>query len=276
MERTIVIALDNAHKEIFFIQPEPSATRSVVIGENEKRVFVEMQNKAGLIRAKESETNIRVKRGASIQYVCIFSDKVTEDIAEKRSITLEDNARAEFYVFYFGGNTVNVTTHVSISAHCHALFNVCFFSSADQKFAIQETYTLEGQESFLRSYVRGLVSEQSETDYRGNIHVTKRAQRSDSRLEVRSFVVGGRAKSNIVPQLSIEANNVKAGHAASVSTIQDDELFYLRSRGVRTHQAIELLVEGVFFEAARGIRNTEAKDMIMNMAKKKFSRAALS
>lgn len=78
----------------------------------------------------------------------------------------------------------------------------------------------------------------------GMIKIGKRAQRTNDFLELRILTLDKSARGVVVPELEIEANNVKASHAASVGQVDGEQLQYLMSRGLKKAEAEDLIVEG--------------------------------
>jgi Fe-S cluster assembly protein SufD len=64
----------------------------------------------------------------------------------------------------------------------------------------------------------------------------------------RNIVLSEHAKADAIPNLEIEANDVRCGHAASVGPVDDDAVFYLESRGIPHDEAERLIVTGFFQE----------------------------
>ena len=78
--------------------------------------------------------------------------------------------------------------------------------------------------------------------------------------DLRNIVLSEHAKADAIPNLEIEANDVRCGHAASVGPVEEDMLFYLESRGIPRDEAERLVVTGFFQEVldrvhARGVRH---------------------
>jgi Fe-S cluster assembly protein SufD len=64
----------------------------------------------------------------------------------------------------------------------------------------------------------------------------------------RNIVLSEHAKADAIPNLEIEANDVRCGHAASVGPVDEETLFYLQSRGIPRDEAERLVVTGFFQE----------------------------
>jgi Fe-S cluster assembly protein SufD len=95
---------------------------------------------------------------------------------------------------------------------------------------------------------KGALRDESRAVYSGWVHVRKDAQRTDAMQTSRNLVLSERAKAQAIPNLEIEANDVRCGHAASVGPVDDEALFYLESRGIPRAEAERLIVTGFFQE----------------------------
>jgi Fe-S cluster assembly protein SufD len=90
--------------------------------------------------------------------------------------------------------------------------------------------------------IRTLSQDRALPHYEGMIKIEEGAQNCESYLNHHSLLLGEEAASYTRPSLEIGANEVKCSHAATVRTITDADLFYLRSRGIMKEQAKEVLV----------------------------------
>lgn len=102
----------------------------------------------------------------------------------------------------------------------------------------------KGKQSFSRTKVKGLLRGKSHVNYDGWIRIMPGAYLSDAFLEQRALILDSGGEAKFRPLLEIEADDVKASHAASVGKINEDEIFYLMSRGISRQEAIELIANG--------------------------------
>jgi Fe-S cluster assembly protein SufD len=91
---------------------------------------------------------------------------------------------------------------------------------------------------------RGVLQGRSEAVWRGNIIVDPGAQQTDAFQESRNLLLSKRAHADAIPGLEIQANDVRCTHAAAIAQIDPEQLFYLRSRGLREETAKRLVIEG--------------------------------
>jgi Fe-S cluster assembly protein SufD len=91
---------------------------------------------------------------------------------------------------------------------------------------------------------RGVLQGRSTAVWKGNIIVDPGAQKTDAFQESRNLLISKRAHADAIPGLEIQANDVRCTHAAAVAQVDPEQLFYLRSRGLREDVAKRLVIEG--------------------------------
>lgn len=113
---------------------------------------------------------------------------------------------------------------------------------------------------------KGVLSGRSEAVFDGLVHVAKGAQKTDAKQENRNLILTPRAKVHSNPRLEIFADDVKCTHGSSMGELDDEALFYLRSRGISADDAKGLLtyafvaevLEPIRIEALREYQRSEA------------------
>ena len=93
---------------------------------------------------------------------------------------------------------------------------------------------------------KGALEDNSRSVWQGMIHVAPGAQRTDGYQANRNLVLSKHARADSIPGLEIQADDVRCTHGATVGKIDEDEFFYLRSRGIPPKEARRLIVEGFF------------------------------
>jgi Fe-S cluster assembly protein SufD len=98
---------------------------------------------------------------------------------------------------------------------------------------------------------RGILRDRATAVWSGMIRVDPDAQHTDAFQESRNLLLSDGAHADAIPGLEIEANDVRCTHAATVSKIDPEQLFYIRSRGLERKEAERLLVGG-FLQVVSG------------------------
>lgn len=116
--------------------------------------------------------------------------------------------------------------------------------------------------------IYGLVSGQAQAQIKGLIQIKKRAQRVTDFLTERILLLSDQARAIAEPELEIEADEVRASHAATVSSLDKNELFYLMSRGVSLAAAEKLITDGFLNHVISRIDSGKIRDKVCLMLKK--------
>ncbi len=93
-------------------------------------------------------------------------------------------------------------------------------------------------------FFKGLMAGNSQGVFRGHVMVRQDAQRTDAHQTNKNLLLSNTAKVDTQPQLEILADDVKCSHGATIGQLQEDELFYLRSRGIGEQEAGRILAQG--------------------------------
>jgi Fe-S cluster assembly protein SufD len=93
-----------------------------------------------------------------------------------------------------------------------------------------------------RETYKGILADRAHGVFNGKIIVRPDAQKTDAKQTNRALLLSEDAQINTKPQLEIFANDVKCTHGAAVGQLDDEALFYLRSRGLSAPEAQRLLI----------------------------------
>ena len=117
-------------------------------------------------------------------------------------------------------------------------------SQADQQLATHTAVRFDGPEGELDQLQKCLAGGRSHAIFNGAIQVPRDAQRTNAAQLSRNLLLSERARVDTKPELEIVADDVRCAHGATVSQLQEDELFYLQSRGIAAADAAALLLRG--------------------------------
>ena len=95
---------------------------------------------------------------------------------------------------------------------------------------------------------KGAITDKARTVYQGIIKVFAQAQKTDAYQANRNLLLSEYARADSIPGLEIEANDVLCTHGATVGKVDEQQLFYLMTRGLSRRQATAMIVAGFFSE----------------------------
>ncbi len=104
-----------------------------------------------------------------------------------------------------------------------------------------------------REVYKGVLDDRARGVFQGKIVVRKDARKTDGHQLGRALLLSPEAEVDTKPELEIYADDVKCGHGATAGAPEDDQLFYLRSRGLDARTAQALIVEGFMAELLEAV-----------------------
>ena len=118
------------------------------------------------------------------------------------------------------------------------------FGNNEQSFDIQTNVNHESPATEGRVVEKSILRNKSKSLFKGMIRIKENASKSNSFLSGRSILLDEDAKSDAIPGLEIFTNDVKATHSASVAQIDEEQIFYLKTRCLTHEEAERTIVEG--------------------------------
>jgi Fe-S cluster assembly protein SufD len=113
-----------------------------------------------------------------------------------------------------------------------------------------------------RQFYNGILDESARGVFHGRIIVHPNAQRTDAKQTNRNLLLSDNAQIDTKPQLEIYADDVKCTHGATIGQIEEQALFYLRSRGLSEAEARGLLLYAFASESLDRMRSAPVREML--------------
>ena len=149
------------------------------------------------------------------------------------------------------------------------------FGNNEQSFDIQTNVNHENRETEGRVVEKSILRNKSKSLFKGMIRIKENATKSNSFLSGRSILLDKDAKSDAIPGLEIFTNDVKATHSASVAQIDEEQIFYLKSRCLSHEEAERTIVEG-FLEPLSRKMSFQVRAWIAYLIESKWDNRELS
>lgn len=149
------------------------------------------------------------------------------------------------------------------------------FGNNDQHFDIQTNMNHQSPATEARVVEKSILRNRSKSLFKGMIRIKENATKSNSFLSGRSILLDKNAKSDAIPGLEILTNDVKATHSASVAQIDEEQIFYLKSRCLSHEEAERTIVEG-FLEPLSRKMSFQVRAWIAYLIESKWDNRELS
>jgi Fe-S cluster assembly protein SufD len=182
------------------------------------------------------------------------------------------DARARSVLVTLGGDVVRAEpTLVCAGPGADARALGLYFAAGEQHFEHRVVARHEAPQAYSNLLYKGAIQDRAHTVFYGNLVVPPGAPGTDAYQTNRNLVLNEGARADTIPFLEIETAEVKCSHAGAVGRVDDEQLFYLESRGVPADVAKRLIVYGFFQEVLEQIRLEELREELDAAVARKVS-----
>jgi len=161
-------------------------------------------------------------------------------------LSVESNEEVIYPFIWINGEETELTVKVDLLGD-NASFLLCalFLGSNENKIIFNTDITHIGKNTKSLTTMRAVFFDNSSFSNDGTIRINKGAKNTDGYFQSKVLLFDD-AKGRSVPSLEIDENEVKAGHGSTIGRPDQNQLFYLRSRGLSEKEAEALIVSGFF------------------------------
>ncbi|MGO8699832.1 MAG: Fe-S cluster assembly protein SufD [Limisphaerales bacterium] len=124
-------------------------------------------------------------------------------------------------------------------------------------------------------FYHGILADRSHGVFNGKIFVRQDAQKTNAKQTNRNLLLSADASVDTKPQLEIFADDVKCTHGATVGQLNDEALFYLRSRGIGAEQARRMLIRAFANDVVERVTIAPAREQLDRLLQDRFAGAAI-
>jgi Fe-S cluster assembly protein SufD len=184
---------------------------------------------------------------AQVQYVALQRwGQGVRHMSTQRTIAGRD-AKLDTLIVNLGGSVARVDLMAALEGPgARSDMLGLYFGHGDQHFDHETRQEHRVPHASSDLLYKGGLDGESRAVFRGLIKVFPKAQRTDAYQTNRNLILSRTAQATSLPNLEIEADDVRCSHAATVGQLDEDELFYIMSRGIPRREAERLVVFGFF------------------------------
>ena len=155
-----------------------------------------------------------------------------------QSIVVERDARVDIVVLVFPGVSTDLKLDVRLVGEgAEANIYGAYICGSDEKVRIAVDMRHDVPHCNSRQLFKGIAGGSSKVDFYGKIVVAQDAQKTEAYQENHNILLSDNAKVDTKPQLEIYADDVKCSHGATIGRLNEEEQFYMRSRGISLEDA---------------------------------------
>ncbi len=215
--------------------------------------------------------DIVVGNGASVTYVAIqrWSEKTLAFHLNNTSVARDATALA--LRLNLGGARVRdeAASHLRGQGGRSDMLSVS--AAAGAQIFDQRTLQIHEQPDTASDLLyKNALNDRARTIFTGLIRVEPVAHKTDAYQKVRNLILSNEAEANSAPGLEIEADDVRCTHGATSGTLEEDEMFYLQSRGIPRWEAQQLITFGFLSEVFDRLPCASLRDHLTDLLHEKL------
>ncbi len=218
-----------------------------------------------------SVVELYVGQGAELEHVSVIGWGAGVRHHALLRARVDRDARARSVVVTMGGDVVRVEpTMVCAGPGSDARALGLYFAGGEQHFEHRVVARHEAPQAYSNLLYKGAIQDRARTVFYGNLVVPPGAPGTDAYQTNRNLVLNAGARADTIPFLEIETAEVKCSHAGAVGRVDDEHLFYLRSRGVPEATAKRLIVMGFLQEVLEQVTLEELRTELEDAVREKL------
>ncbi len=189
-----------------------------------------------------SVTEIYAHQDAFIDYYKIQNDLYSASLIDNTYIVQEQNSHVSVHTFSLGGKLIRNNLNYYHRGE-HILSTLKGVTILEGQQHVDHSTLVHHAQPNCESHqdYKGIFSERSEGVFNGKILVDRIAQKTNAFQQNNNILLDNKATINTKPQLEIFADDVKCSHGCTIGQLDEQALFYLRSRGIPKKEAKALL-----------------------------------
>ncbi len=254
-------------------------SRTIVVAEEESSItFVEQLRSegGGDARVAIPHLDVHLGRGADVRYVHLqqFAGDVW-DLGAQWYGSAADSRLASYNVLLGSGRSkIGIVSDILGNAAEVKLYGL-IAAGDEQRFDVNSLQRLDGRASQSDLlYLSALYGAAKATFY-GVVRVEPTSKATGSYQECRNLLLSDKAGANPIPVLEILTNDVaRCGHGATAGRLDEEELFYVMSRGIQRALGEQLLVRGHFSRVVDRIPDAETRARVLEALVPRIGRVA--
>ncbi|MBV8043730.1 Fe-S cluster assembly protein SufD [Pluralibacter sp.] len=211
-----------------------------------------------------SRLTMQVADNAQLHHIKLAFENAASHHFAHNDILLGQDAAAFSNSFLLGGAVLRHNTSAQLNGENTTLRINSLAMPVKNEVCDTRTW-LEHNKGYCnsRQLHKTIVSDKGRAVFNGVINVAQHAIKTDGQMTNNNLLLGRLAEVDTKPQLEIYADDVKCSHGATVGRIDDEQLFYLRSRGIGRQAAQQMIIYAFAAELTETLRDDALKQQVL-------------
>ena len=259
MERPVHLAFVSTEEDKFIAHPRVL----VVVGAESEATVIESYVSLGdNAYFNNAVAEIVVGEGARIEHYRLMDESDESYHVGVARVRQKDGSSFSSRAFYKGVGLGRHDLYALIGDGCETDLSGLYITSGSQHMDNFINLDHAQPNSTSRLYYKGILSGRSRAVFGGTVFVREGADKTDSLQSDKNLLLSPDAEVDSKPALFIWADDVKCGHGATAGNVDEDTVFYMRSRGVDLETASRLLIFGFASEIIETVALPELREYL--------------
>ena len=178
-------------------------------------------------------------------------------------VTLAEGASLQMIFVALSGAQISNRVRIALQGpHAECRLGGLYLPSGDQQMSFNVRLSHDVPECYSSQLFKGILRDRAQSRFDGLIYVAPDAQKTEAYQANHNLLLSTEARAEARPQLEIYADDVKCSHGATVGRLNEDELFYLRSRGITAEEAARLQQMAFVGEVLEMVSDSALRDSL--------------
>ena len=222
-------------------------------------------------------TQISLGEDSELTLIRLQSAANSASLIERSEISVAAGAKVRIIDINFGALLARHELHITLEgAAAHAEVVSLSVINMRQHCDTQLVLNHNAANTTSNTRVKAVADARGRSVFNGRIYVAKGSDGTDAQLKTNNLLLSDAAEIDTKPELEIHAEDVKCSHGATIGQLDDNALFYMRSRGIEPSQARQILTVAFCLELLDAIPEPELRTKIVALLTEKLPGAALN
>lgn len=229
------------------------------LGDNASAVLIEEFDGEGEYW-RNRVSQIILGQNARLQHIIIHKDSYEALHTQYTHVRAARNAHYDGFTLNLGADVMRHQIHADLDgSNGHVSFNGLNLLNGKQHADTTILVNHRAPHCESNQFYRSILGDASHGVFQGKVHVFQEAQKTDGYQLSNAILLSEKAEMSTKPELEIYADDVKCSHGATTGQLDEEPLFYLRSRGLTEKEARFLLIQAFVGEVLEKIHNDEIR-----------------
>ena len=238
----------------------------ILLEENSSLKLVDFSNDESITNFININYNFDVQKNSILKNYKIDNNSNSNVKYYFNNINQDSNSVAEIFLLSSGSEFIKNEINCNLNGkYASAFVNGVFILNETKHHEIKTNinHLIENTKSY--QLIKGVLEDKSKAVYQGKIFVNSKAQKTDGYQLSKAILLNEYTEFNAKPELEIYADDVKCSHGSASGNLNEESIFYLKSRGLNYKEAKKLLINGFLLDVVEKITDFEIKNLMKNI-----------